>query len=1039
MTDCSKIPTLTLVEDSKKAMESLNQYWSSTEDTIVDPFGVARKTAKAIDDIFNEAEADAISAAQSANAAEAAASTAGYKGLWPDTGGSALKGETWQTQTGGTPTGEYYTALQDTSVDPVGDNVNWYSINNHANLTDRDDADAHPAISISTTDGRNVQERLDDLPSEVDAAGTAETLISQHNSDSQAHPELSAFITSEADRAETAAEQAELASDSVAVNADIYETVAMGIAGTGEGEQFLVLSDDLSEYVRYRHDAGGTATHVGSFPTPNSVAALQSSQAVAAQAPIHPNQLDPSQYLGLPDNIALGGAEISTYDNAPALRLFNIETNGIVSSWSVSAAKFSSGKVTFGFDLRQATIGNVMRIEIIQLPTLTGSAIKTDSFTVLPSGGSFDGGSRHVYLTVDIDPDATILKLTIFGNKRTDDPDRSIYIQNIYATDSTIPGFRGAMDAKNTRSENIHGNAVRIEHAAFVEKGSNLFNGMFHSNKSISPSTGELTDNAGLGVSDYIAIDPGKTYHANPSGRWALYDSALGFIRTGTSYPFTAEGRARYVRFSFGLSDSGSVIIGESSEALPYEPFKARMQSAVDENFERGNNLFPTDGPFYSGYTFNTSGDLTADSSRSATVDFITVEAGRELHCPFGFSAALVAYDAFGVVVERTVMTGSGSGFYTVPEGVTHIRLGMSTDNIPDFQLYYRDEVPTHFEPGGVKLSDKVLPYSRLLSPKGYSPTPDIVSGQYRANAALPWDDTYFANGPTYSVAELHSRWDDLISENSNYITKEVMGMDASNTHEVWRLTLTPQRYDERRNRPLPKILIFSTLHGMEETSAFDTYMFFRDLCENWKTDPLLRWLRWNCQFVVMPLVNPWGFQNNERKNYNGVDLNRNFVPGHTVGDPNDPYYGGPSPLSEVETQYVDATLTANTDAMIAFDHHDFSTHPDRIMFFSGTSLSGDDPVVHSAAIQCITDSSIDAQINYGAPEVWLGYVSYSDPAGMLKNQAWDGHRIRGMTFETSRFLSGVTGVPDGLRCSTEILGNTLLTFLRAFVMFDGR
>lgn len=64
-------------------------------------------------------------AAGSASAAEAAASSAGYKGLWPDTGGSALKGETWQTQVGGTPTGFYFVALQNTSVDPVGDNNNW--------------------------------------------------------------------------------------------------------------------------------------------------------------------------------------------------------------------------------------------------------------------------------------------------------------------------------------------------------------------------------------------------------------------------------------------------------------------------------------------------------------------------------------------------------------------------------------------------------------------------------------------------------------------------------------------------------------------------------------------------------------------------------------------------------------------------------------------------------------------------------------------------------------------------------------------------
>jgi hypothetical protein len=50
-----------------------------------------------------------------------------YRGLWPDTGGSANKGDTYQTQLSGAPTGQYFTALQNTTVDPVSDNVNWRS------------------------------------------------------------------------------------------------------------------------------------------------------------------------------------------------------------------------------------------------------------------------------------------------------------------------------------------------------------------------------------------------------------------------------------------------------------------------------------------------------------------------------------------------------------------------------------------------------------------------------------------------------------------------------------------------------------------------------------------------------------------------------------------------------------------------------------------------------------------------------------------------------------------------------------------------
>ena len=57
-----------------------------------------------------------------------------YRGLWPDTGGSANKGETYQTQTGGTPTGQYFTALQNTTVDPVSDDVNWREVVSVATL-----------------------------------------------------------------------------------------------------------------------------------------------------------------------------------------------------------------------------------------------------------------------------------------------------------------------------------------------------------------------------------------------------------------------------------------------------------------------------------------------------------------------------------------------------------------------------------------------------------------------------------------------------------------------------------------------------------------------------------------------------------------------------------------------------------------------------------------------------------------------------------------------------------------------------------------
>ncbi|AUR92535.1 coil containing protein [Vibrio phage 1.173.O._10N.261.55.A11] len=85
------------------------------------------------DELFTAAESDinqAVSdAEQSATDAQDAADSIGrYQGLWPDSGGSADKGDTYQTQVSGTPTGQYFTALQNTTVDPVGDDANWREV-----------------------------------------------------------------------------------------------------------------------------------------------------------------------------------------------------------------------------------------------------------------------------------------------------------------------------------------------------------------------------------------------------------------------------------------------------------------------------------------------------------------------------------------------------------------------------------------------------------------------------------------------------------------------------------------------------------------------------------------------------------------------------------------------------------------------------------------------------------------------------------------------------------------------------------------------
>ena len=75
------------------------------------------------------------------------------------------------------------------------------------------------------------------------------------------------------------------------------------------------------------------------------------------------------------------------------------------------------------------------------------------------------------------------------------------------------------------------------------------------------------------------------------------------------------------------------------------------------------------------------------------------------------------------------------------------------------------------------------------------------------------------------------------------------------------------------------KILIVTSIHGYEQGSAWTTAQFFKELCED-KDDEILGFIRRNVIFEVIPVLNPWGFDHNDRKNGNQVDLNRNFPQG---------------------------------------------------------------------------------------------------------------------------------------------------------------
>lgn len=153
MNECNGIPTLQTIKDAGTNAEVFNEVVTSnaTETVKVDSVGNKHKTLASIDNMSEVATEAADKAEQAANAALAVVN---YKGPFVPGVTNAVEGESYFYA------GSMWACLSNTSDTPLEGNSNWYSLNNHSSMTNRDAGGAHPASAITLSDGDDVQGRL---------------------------------------------------------------------------------------------------------------------------------------------------------------------------------------------------------------------------------------------------------------------------------------------------------------------------------------------------------------------------------------------------------------------------------------------------------------------------------------------------------------------------------------------------------------------------------------------------------------------------------------------------------------------------------------------------------------------------------------------------------------------------------------------------------------------------------------------------------------------------------------------------------------
>jgi len=589
--------------------------------------------------------------------------------------------------------------------------------------------------------------------------------------------------------------------------------------------------------------------------------------------------------------------------------------------------------------------------------------------------------------------------------------------------------------------------SVTPDSTNFIISSSNLFN-----KKDVIPDTA-LDRNTGLPVpnntvvtSNYIQVRPSTAYSTERNMTFVEYDSSLNITKisgsSGTApQTFTTTVNTMYIRIVVQYEILNTKQLNEGSVLLPYESWfepyfenvavkKLSKNSVEADNYKdysintrklaflkRSSNLFNKNDVLENIALDRVTG-LEYENNTVVTSAYIPIKPMTQYSTERDFT--YVEYDENLNILKVKGSENTYPLTFTTVADAAFIRFSVQYEILDTKQL---NESATllAYEPWYEYLDDRLID-PELIQPKETSLK--VMPLKFDLSDYLPisvqaCDGTGEDGLSEDSVAQdVYDLFDALMSKYPNYITRTMLGNDSSGTLPIYKYEFKPSDFDQpaTHKRKRPKIIIVSGTHGRKigygdfQTSIFATYYFMKDICEHWKDNQMLEQLRWQFHFIIIPVANPWGINNKQRVNYNGVDLNRNYDYKWTQGTEGD-YYGGTAPFSEVESQYVRSVVLANTDA-IAFN--DFHTRGD---------------LVYSAQINLVVVPNPSKL--YDATRYMIEHTSrsYKKQFPWLPDIDYYGFVTTGESAYAANWVEKVVGIPSViLEASTGVIGNPNLT-----------
>ena len=196
----------------------------------------------------------------------------------------------------------------------------------------------------------------------------------------------------------------------------------------------------------------------------------------------------------------------------------------------------------------------------------------------------------------------------------------------------------------------------------------------------------------------------------------------------------------------------------------------------------------------------------------------------------------------------------------------------------------------------------------------------------------------------------LYTLFDSFIDNNSTYkFTKTLLGKDTSNTYDIYKYVFEPVNYTRT-------IMLTAGMHGNEIVSPIALYRFLYHIINDNQNIENYTYIKENVRIIMIPLVNPWGFNQTPRQygNVNGVNSSRNFdynwdsyVSSGTKWDKK-----GDSAYSELETQYMrDTYLEYKNSLEFTLDCHTAAGYSEDILLYYVES----DNVLRPKLLECVT------------------------------------------------------------------------------------